>query len=96
MIYPGQQFISQVSNFIDELEIIQNENWWWFKSRLSDGNHNLDDLISNHVVIDYTGFDHLFFKFTDNSDLPDSIKTKCIEAYENVFGKGTLQQQIIK
>jgi hypothetical protein len=87
-MYPGQQFINLVSDFIDELENIQNENWWWFKSRRSNGDDNSDDLISNHVVIDYTGFDHLFFKFADNSDLPDSIRTKCTEAYVKVFGKG--------
>ena len=83
-MYPGQQFINQVSNFIDELEAIQTENWWWFKSRR--GDHTSDDLISNHVVIDYISFDHLFFKFTENSDLPDSIRLQCAKAYEKVFG----------
>jgi|GEM_PF-4993523 hypothetical protein len=84
-MYPGQQFINLISDFIDELEAIQTEYWWWFKSRYGNHEKTGDDMISNHVILDYKDFDHLIFKFVECSDLPDSIRMKCIYAYIKVF-----------
>lgn len=84
-MYPGQQFINLISDFIDELEAIQDEYWWWFRSRHGNSNRTTNDLISNHVILDYSGFDRLIFKFADNSDMPDSIKMRCIYAYVKIF-----------
>lgn len=85
--YPGKSFIDKIAQFIFKLELIEDEYWWWFCSRHGNRRNQDCDMLTNHVEIDFIDFDHLIFSFLEPSELPFSIKSKCVSAYFDVFKK---------
>jgi len=80
----GSEYVDRDDQFRKLLKQIEEKHIEWFNKRKENYPKDRFNELNYHWMM-YNEGNRSFFKFMDNSDLPDAIKKECIDAFEKVY-----------
>jgi hypothetical protein len=71
--------------FTQRLHEVEQKNIEWFENRPAIFDYHEHDSIDNHTFSEVEG-NSVRFNFWKHSELPEKIKSECLQAFKDVFG----------
>lgn len=88
IMFHGRDIVEKAKQFNIELDKIEQNNIDYFKSKPPQLPSKENEILANNYII-YTSNGRVMFNFKPGSDLPQSIRDECIEAFKKVYTGAT-------